>query len=40
MNIVFITLNSSQYIENIGNEALKFYCIVDPRWSTDEEYIG
>lgn len=37
--IVFIPPNATQYIENIGDEPLKFYCIVHPEWSSDEEFI-
>ena len=35
-DVVFIPPNATQYIENIGDEILKFYCIVHPEWSTDE----
>lgn len=38
-DVIFIPPNASQYIENIGNKVLKFYCIVHPEWSADEEFI-
>ena len=38
-DVIFIPPNATQYIKNIGNEPLKFYCIVHPEWSADEEFI-
>lgn len=38
-DVVFIPPNATQYIENIGDQALKFYCIVHPEWSANEEFI-
>ena len=38
-DIVFIPPNATQYIKNIGNDDLKFYCIVHPEWSASEEFI-
>ena len=36
---VFIPANSSQYIENTGNEDLVFLCIVNPAWKSEDEVI-
>jgi mannose-6-phosphate isomerase-like protein (cupin superfamily) len=36
---VFVPPMSKQFIENIGNEDLKFLCIVDPPWKQDDEII-
>jgi len=36
---VYIPPDSMQYIENTGNSDLKFLCIVDPAWRTDEEEV-
>jgi len=33
----FVPPNSSQFIENIGKEDLKFLCIVEPAWKIDDE---
>lgn len=35
--IIYIPANSTQYIENIGNEELKFLCIVNPMWKEEDE---
>lgn len=35
--IIYIPANSTQYIENIGNEKLKFLCIVSPMWKEEDE---
>jgi len=32
--------NSSQYIENTGNEDLVFLCIVNPAWRREDETIS
>jgi len=37
--IVYIPPNSVQYIQNIGNSDLKFLCIVDPAWQSEDEEI-
>ena len=35
--IVYIPPNSKQYLENTGNEELKFLCIVNPKWHEEDE---
>jgi len=38
---VYIPPGAAQYIENAGDHELKFLCIVDPAWqSEDEEILG
>jgi len=37
---VFIPANSSQYIENTGNEDLVFLCIVNPAWRSEDEAVS
>jgi len=37
--IVYIPPGSIQYIENIGDGDLVFYCIVDPPWSQEDEEV-
>ena len=37
---VFIPANSSQYIENTGNEDLVFLCIVNPAWKSGDEAVS
>jgi len=37
--VIYIPANSNQYIENTGNEELKFLCIVYPMWKEDDEEI-
>ena len=38
---LFIPAGSLQYIENCGDEELKFLCIVDPFWKEeDDEVLG
>jgi len=34
---VYIPPNAMQYIENTGTVDLKFLCIVDPAWRTEDE---
>ena len=34
---IYIAVNSKQYIENIGNDELKFLCIVYPKWKEEDE---
>ena len=34
---IYIPINSKQYIENIGNDELKFLCIVYPKWKEEDE---
>ncbi len=36
---VYVPPNSKQFIENIGNNNLRFLCIVEPAWSTKDEII-
>ncbi|MBU1246659.1 cupin domain-containing protein [Patescibacteria group bacterium] len=36
---VYIPPNATQYIKNTGNMDLKFLCIVDPAWRTEDEEI-
>ncbi len=36
---VYIPPNSKQYIENTGKTDLKFLCIVDPAWQTEDEEV-
>ena len=37
---VYIPPHATQYIENTGNTDLKFLCIVDPAWRTEDEEIS
>lgn len=37
--VIYIPSNSNQYIENTGNEELKFLCIVNPMWKEEDEEI-
>ncbi|MGZ7068517.1 MAG: cupin domain-containing protein [Methanobacterium sp.] len=34
---IYIPANSIQHIKNIGNEELKFLCIVNPMWVEEDE---
>lgn len=34
---IYIPENSKQYIENVGNNELKFLCIVYPKWMEEDE---
>ena len=36
---IYIPPNAVQFIQNIGNEDLKFLCIVDPAWKKEDEEI-
>jgi mannose-6-phosphate isomerase-like protein (cupin superfamily) len=36
---IYIPANSSQYMKNLGSVNLKFLCIVEPAWKTDDEII-
>ena len=36
---VFVPPMSEQFIENIGTSDLRFLCIVDPSWKTEDEII-
>lgn len=36
---VYIPPNATQYIQNTGKTDLKFLCIVDPAWRTEDEKI-
>ena len=35
--IVYIPPNSAQWIENEGDEELKFLCLVSPPWKAEDE---
>jgi mannose-6-phosphate isomerase-like protein (cupin superfamily) len=35
--VIYIPENSKQWIENIGNDELKFLCIVHPMWKEEDE---
>ena len=35
--VIYIPENSKQWIENIGNDELKFLCIVYPLWKGEDE---
>lgn len=37
--VVYIPPNSVQYIENTGDVALLFLCIVDPAWREEDEEV-
>jgi mannose-6-phosphate isomerase-like protein (cupin superfamily) len=37
--VVYIPPGSIQYIENIGDGDLVFYCIVDPPWDQEDEEV-
>ena len=36
---VYVTPNSKQFIENTGSENLRFLCIVEPAWKSEDEEI-
>lgn len=36
---VYIPPNSTQYIQNTGGSDLKFLCIVDPAWRSEDEEV-
>ena len=36
---VYVPSNSKQNIENVGEEDLRFLCIVEPAWKADDEII-
>ena len=36
---IYIPPNARQYIENTGDSALKFLCIVDPAWKAENEAV-
>ena len=36
---VYVAPNSKQFIENTGSENLRFLCIVEPAWKTDDEIL-
>ena len=39
--VIYIPANSKQCIKNVGNDELKFLCIVYPMWKEeDEELVG
>jgi mannose-6-phosphate isomerase-like protein (cupin superfamily) len=35
----YVPPNAEQFIENSGNEVLKFLCIVEPAWKADDEVL-
>lgn len=37
--MIYIPPDSIQYIENTGDQNLKFLCIVDPAWKKEDEVI-
>ena len=36
---VYVPPNAKQFIENLGVKNLKFLCIVEPAWKTDDEIL-
>lgn len=36
---IYIPPNAIQCIENIGDEELEFFCIVDPAWRAEDEVV-
>ncbi len=38
-HIVFIPAGEEQWIENVGEDALEFYCVVTPPWSAEQEVV-
>ncbi len=38
-DIVYVPPMANQYVENMGNTDLEFYCIVSPAWREEEEYV-
>jgi mannose-6-phosphate isomerase-like protein (cupin superfamily) len=36
---VYVPPNAEQFIENLGNEILRFLCIVEPAWKADDEVL-
>ncbi len=38
-SVVLIPAGQKQWIENVGDHMLEFYCIVSPPWSKDQEEI-
>ena len=37
--VVFIPAGARQYIENVGEEPLEFWCIVSPPWNGEDELL-
>lgn len=37
--VIYIPPNSIQYIRNIGDDDLRFLCIVDPAWRPEDEEV-
>ena len=35
----YVPRNAEQFIENSGNKILKFLCIVEPAWKSDDEVL-
>lgn len=38
-DVLFIPAGAEQYLENTGNDTVRFLCIVDPAWSKDTEEV-
>ncbi|AFS83007.1 cupin domain-containing protein [Candidatus Nitrosopumilus sediminis] len=36
---VYVPPNAKQFIENLGTENLRFLCIVEPAWKSDDEML-
>lgn len=36
---IYVSPNSTQYIENTGSSDLKFLCIVDPAWRKEDDEV-
>ncbi|MDP3244283.1 MAG: cupin domain-containing protein [bacterium] len=36
---IYIPSQSSQFLENTGNEELEFVCLVDPAWKVEDEVL-
>ena len=36
---VYVPPNSKQTIKNVGKENLKFLCVVEPAWKSEDEII-
>ncbi len=37
--VIYIPPKAKQWIENTGSEDLVFYCIVDPAWQSEDEFV-
>jgi len=36
---IYVPPNSKQFLENTGSDNLRFLCIVEPAWKTDDEVL-